>query len=421
MTPRARIAIVAVAVVALVVAFVARQRLGRQDRTRPATPSRRRPPSATTVETTPAGTARRRRRRRRRRPSRRCRSSPSSTPSRRAASSASSSPRATRSASASTSDTADEIHVHGYDVHKDVAAGGSATFSIPATIDGRFVVELENHGDADRRARGPRRDARRAARRARGLGAAARALALPATRLGARPRRQAGPADPALAVRVGARRSCSSRRSSALAVLWADAAAAAGPRAPPLRVPRVLEVLAGALGVAAFAFVVYAGFAGTQAATANLAADRRLRRLLGRHPVRSASCSATSSAPSTRGWPIGKAAGWATRRLGGDAAPEPLPYPTRLGPLARGARRSSSSPGSSSSTPTRTTRRSWRSWRWPTPRCSSIGMSLYGVERVVAPRRRVRRLLLAVRPHRRRCTGATARCTRGRRWPARRR
>jgi hypothetical protein len=44
------------------------------------------------------------------------------------------------------SDTADEIHVHGYDVHKDVKAGGSVAFSIPAKIEGRFVVELENHG-----------------------------------------------------------------------------------------------------------------------------------------------------------------------------------------------------------------------------------------------------------------------------------
>lgn len=41
------------------------------------------------------------------------------------------------------SDTADEIHVHGYDVHKDVAKGGSATFDFPAKIDGKFVVELE--------------------------------------------------------------------------------------------------------------------------------------------------------------------------------------------------------------------------------------------------------------------------------------
>jgi hypothetical protein len=44
------------------------------------------------------------------------------------------------------SDTTDEIHFHGYDVHKDVKAGGSVTFSVPATIEGRFVVELEDHG-----------------------------------------------------------------------------------------------------------------------------------------------------------------------------------------------------------------------------------------------------------------------------------
>ena len=43
------------------------------------------------------------------------------------------------------SDTTDEIHFHGYDVHKDVKAGGSVTFSVPATIEGRFVVELEDH------------------------------------------------------------------------------------------------------------------------------------------------------------------------------------------------------------------------------------------------------------------------------------
>jgi hypothetical protein len=45
------------------------------------------------------------------------------------------------------SDTADEIHVHGYDLMKDVPAGGSVTFSFTGSIDGRFVVELENHGE----------------------------------------------------------------------------------------------------------------------------------------------------------------------------------------------------------------------------------------------------------------------------------
>jgi copper(I)-binding protein len=45
------------------------------------------------------------------------------------------------------SDTADEIHVHGYDVKKDVEAGGSVTFDIPLKIDGIFVIELESHGE----------------------------------------------------------------------------------------------------------------------------------------------------------------------------------------------------------------------------------------------------------------------------------
>ena len=43
------------------------------------------------------------------------------------------------------SDTADEVHFHGYDVHKDVAKGGTVHFKFPATIEGKFIVELENH------------------------------------------------------------------------------------------------------------------------------------------------------------------------------------------------------------------------------------------------------------------------------------
>jgi hypothetical protein len=41
------------------------------------------------------------------------------------------------------SDVADEIHVHGYDLMKDVPAGGSVTFTFPAEIEGIFEVELE--------------------------------------------------------------------------------------------------------------------------------------------------------------------------------------------------------------------------------------------------------------------------------------
>jgi heme/copper-type cytochrome/quinol oxidase subunit 2 len=45
------------------------------------------------------------------------------------------------------SDVADEIHVHGYNFHKDVEKGGSVSFNFPAKIDGIFVVELESRGE----------------------------------------------------------------------------------------------------------------------------------------------------------------------------------------------------------------------------------------------------------------------------------
>jgi len=45
------------------------------------------------------------------------------------------------------SDVADEVHVHGYDLMKDVAAGGSVSFSFPAEIEGIFEVELEERGE----------------------------------------------------------------------------------------------------------------------------------------------------------------------------------------------------------------------------------------------------------------------------------
>jgi hypothetical protein len=41
------------------------------------------------------------------------------------------------------SDIAEEVHVHGYDVIKDVAPGKPVSFDFPADIDGVFEVELE--------------------------------------------------------------------------------------------------------------------------------------------------------------------------------------------------------------------------------------------------------------------------------------
>jgi hypothetical protein len=45
------------------------------------------------------------------------------------------------------SDVADEVHFHGYDVGKEIAAGGTVSFAVPATIPGIFEVELEEAGE----------------------------------------------------------------------------------------------------------------------------------------------------------------------------------------------------------------------------------------------------------------------------------
>jgi hypothetical protein len=43
-----------------------------------------------------------------------------------------------------TSDVADEVHVHGYDIAKDVAPRKPVKFKFKGDIDGEFEVELEN-------------------------------------------------------------------------------------------------------------------------------------------------------------------------------------------------------------------------------------------------------------------------------------
>lgn len=45
-----------------------------------------------------------------------------------------------------TSDVADEVHVHGYDLYGEVAAGGTVEIPMTASIPGGFEVELEKLG-----------------------------------------------------------------------------------------------------------------------------------------------------------------------------------------------------------------------------------------------------------------------------------
>jgi hypothetical protein len=42
---------------------------------------------------------------------------------------------------------AEEIHVHGYDLMKDVPAGGTVSFAFPAEIEGIFEAELEGRAE----------------------------------------------------------------------------------------------------------------------------------------------------------------------------------------------------------------------------------------------------------------------------------
>ena len=44
------------------------------------------------------------------------------------------------------SDVTDHVHLHGYDIMRDVAPGSPARLRFRATIPGRFEVELEDRG-----------------------------------------------------------------------------------------------------------------------------------------------------------------------------------------------------------------------------------------------------------------------------------
>jgi FtsP/CotA-like multicopper oxidase with cupredoxin domain len=41
-------------------------------------------------------------------------------------------------------DTTSEVHLHGYDIKKNLTAGGSVTYSFPASAEGIFEMELED-------------------------------------------------------------------------------------------------------------------------------------------------------------------------------------------------------------------------------------------------------------------------------------
>jgi hypothetical protein len=109
------------------------------------------------------------------------------------------------------------------------------------------------------------------------------------------------------------------------------------PERPLFRIPLVVEVVLGAVGVALFAVTAYAGLVGTDVQSDNLAPTAVYVGFWIGIPFVSLVLGDVFRLLSP--WrAIGRAVGWAGRRIGGDEMPEPLPYPERLGrwPAAAG-------------------------------------------------------------------------------------
>ncbi len=116
----------------------------------------------------------------------------------------------------------------------------------------------------------------------------------------------------------------------ALAALWPTPRLQEPRERTVTRVPALGEPLCGALGVAAFAFVVYAGFAGAQDARTNILPTVVYVVFWVGTPI--ASLLFGDGFRAVNPWrATGRAVGWLAKRLGGDALPAPSPYPTRLG------------------------------------------------------------------------------------------
>ncbi|HEY6762825.1 MAG TPA: fenitrothion hydrolase [Baekduia sp.] len=115
-----------------------------------------------------------------------------------------------------------------------------------------------------------------------------------------------------------------------LAVLWATPRLQDVAERRVFDVPLVLEFLAGLLGVAGFVYVVYAGFAGTQAATANI--EPTVIYVFFWVAIPFVSVIFGDVFRAVNPWlAVGKATGWVVRRSGAAEGVDPLPYPKWLG------------------------------------------------------------------------------------------
>ena len=123
----------------------------------------------------------------------------------------------------------------------------------------------------------------------------------------------------------------------ALAAGWTRPRLEHVPERPLVRIPLVVEIVLGALGVFVFAVTAYAGLRGTDVQSDNLAPTAVYVGFWVGIPFVSLLFGDVFRLLSP--WrAIGRAIGWAGHRLGGEGMPEPLPYPARLGqwPAAAG-------------------------------------------------------------------------------------
>jgi len=115
----------------------------------------------------------------------------------------------------------------------------------------------------------------------------------------------------------------------ALAMFWRSPILDEAPERRLVRIPRWLDVACGALGVAVFVALVYAGFAGSQTPTENPVPTVVYVLVWCLLVAVSALFGDVFRAFSP--WrAVGRATGWFLSR-GGRSAPEPLEYPARLG------------------------------------------------------------------------------------------
>lgn len=94
--------------------------------------------------------------------------------------------------------------------------------------------------------------------------------------------------------------------------------------------PRWVDPLCGAIGVALFALIVYAGFAGNQIPMNNIA-PAFVYRVFWIGPVLLGALMGNVFGAFNPWRAIARCVAWVARRIGGGESPEPLPYPPWLG------------------------------------------------------------------------------------------